>query len=814
MKRKTLSTALLALCLLLTACGKEQEAAPAPLAGAAFYSADTSPCTLPLNDLSAACVSGESMYLAGTSYVLPTVADETEADVEDTTTDETEADGEVTTSTSSEFFSVSGVSGVTSDGEMTFSIGDHIQAALCRLDPVTGKAERLIGYAPEPGVNVMDLAPGPDGTLWVLEQNMGSSEDMMNSTNASSILEAASSARVWRQLSADGSQELARIDTAQMAGDRSVSASRVDEAGNVYLASGSTVTVLDGTGKTLFTCKGQEDILRLIPLSGGAVGALTANIDGARTVTPIDLEAQSWGAPCPLTGSASKIYPGNDTYEFLYISGDSLYGWPKGGTGPQKVLSWSASGIDCGQVYTMSCLPDGRAAALLWDDSAYPAASDIAILTPTDEDALAGRQVLTLATMGMSSETRAMVMNFNRTNKDYFIEIQDYSEFNTPDDASAGLTKLNTEILTGKMPDLLDVTDALPLRQYAAKGYLEDLWPYIESDPDLGRESVMERALQSAEIDGRLYQVFSSFSLDTLVGPSAIVGDRTGWSLPDLKAAMEKMPPDCGIVGQNETRSSIFASLFSRNLDSFVDWDTGTASFDSPAFREILEFCASFPAQPGASDDGLDAKTRAVEGRQLLLFGRVSSLTSVKIDRELFDGDVTYVGYPDGQGIPARFATGLETGGGLALSSACKDKEGAWSFLRRTLLPTGLDFFPSGFPISRTDFDAAVARDMEVEYATDENGEIITDENGEPVLLNMGRGLLGGRWIDLMPITQADYDQAMDLYENAGPLLRQDKNIYNIVQECVGGYFAGDRTLDDTIGAIQNRVALYLNEQK
>ena len=31
MKRKTLSTALLALCLLLTACGKEQEAAPAPL---------------------------------------------------------------------------------------------------------------------------------------------------------------------------------------------------------------------------------------------------------------------------------------------------------------------------------------------------------------------------------------------------------------------------------------------------------------------------------------------------------------------------------------------------------------------------------------------------------------------------------------------------------------------------------------------------------------------------------------------------------------------------------------------------------------
>jgi hypothetical protein len=791
MKQKTLLAALLALCLLAAACGKKPEAAPAPLAGAKAYTADTKPCQLPLDSLSAACVSGEAMFLAGTVYQVPSAGAEGG-----------ETDGEVSSGTTYSFSS--------GDSGFSFAFGDAIRAALCRLDPAAGKAELLEGYVPEPGVSVMAVAPGADGTIWVMEQNMGRGETLDGLSDTASILQAAASTQVWRQLSADGAQELARIDAAQVMEGQPVSASLVDGAGRLYLASGSSVTAVDGGGNPLFTCKGQEDIVRLVPLADGAVGALTMNVEGGRTVTPIDPDAKSWGAPRPLTGSAASIYPGGDTYEFLYTSGDSLYGWPKGADAPQKLLSWSSSGIDCGQVFTMTFLPDGRGAALLWDDSDMSAAGSVALLFPADEDAMAGRTVLTLATMGLDSETRAMVMDFNRTSRDYRIEIQDYSEYNTPDDASAGLTKLNTEILTGKMPDLLDVSDALPLRQYAQRGYLEDLWPYIDSDAELGRAGVMERALQSAEIGGKLYQVFSSFTLDTLAGASQAVGDKEGWSLTDLRAAMEKMGPECCILEQNETRDSIFSSLFSRSLDRFVDWDAGTARFDSPEFQEILDFCASFPAQPGTADDGLDAMTRAVEGRQLLLRGGVLSLTNVKVNRELFGGNVTFVGYPDGQGIAARF----QTEGSLAMSAACPDKEGAWSFLRRTLLPTGQTFFPSGFPINRADFDGAAEESMKVEYVTDENGETVTDEDGQPVVANQSRGLLGGLWIPLTPITQDDYDQVMDLYSTAGSLVRQDENIRSIALECAGGFFAGDWTAQEAAAAIQNRVELYLNEQK
>ena len=47
----------------------------------------------------------------------------------------------------------------------------------------------------------------------------------------------------------------------------------------------------------------------------------------------------------------------------------------------------------------------------------------------------------------------------------------------------------------------------LPMRQYGARGVLEDLWPHIENDPDIGRDSLMDRVFTAAEQDGKLEQI-------------------------------------------------------------------------------------------------------------------------------------------------------------------------------------------------------------------------------------------------------------------------------------------------------------------
>ena len=48
---------------------------------------------------------------------------------------------------------------------------------------------------------------------------------------------------------------------------------------------------------------------------------------------------------------------------------------------------------------------------------------------------------------------RDMVAKFNKTNTEYRMKVTDYSQYATNDDYTAGITKLNTEIIAGKVPD-------------------------------------------------------------------------------------------------------------------------------------------------------------------------------------------------------------------------------------------------------------------------------------------------------------------------------------------------------------------------
>ena len=266
-QKKTIGAALLALCLLLTACGEKQsDSGPANTSGTGVYTSDIVPLDLPLTELTASGAAGGSLYLAGP---------EEEAPEEDGLEDEVVSSGS---------FSFSG----SSDGDdVTFYSGMAGRAALYRLDASTGEAVKLEGYVPESGVSVGSIVPCGDGTLWVLEQTgsrEGTTLDDIEGGGVSFGLSGASvSDQVWRRLSADGSQELERVDLAGLAqalDAETVTDTRMDTAGRLYAASGSTVTVLDSGFTALFACKCPEAVERLVTLADGGVGAVAGGGEG------------------------------------------------------------------------------------------------------------------------------------------------------------------------------------------------------------------------------------------------------------------------------------------------------------------------------------------------------------------------------------------------------------------------------------------------------------------------------------------------------------------------------------------------------
>ena len=203
------------------------------------------------------------------------------------------------------------------------------------------------------------------------------------------------------------------------------------------------------------------------------------------------------------------------------------------------------------------------------------------------------------------------------------------------------------------------------------------------------------------------------------------------------------------------------------------------------------------------------AYSRAARGEQLLIPEEVSGFYTPQLCRATFGGEAAFVGYPSENGCGSSFRASE----GLAMSSACGDKEGAWSFLRRLLLPGGCTAFDQ-FPVNRADFDQLADKAMYPEYAVDENGDPITGADGKPLMAFTAVWIINGQVFMMEEVTQADYDRVMALYDRIDKLAGRDERAWGIVQECAADFFGGGRGLEETAQAIQSRMELYLNELK
>lgn len=399
-------------------------------------------------------------------------------------------------------------------------------------------------------------------------------------------------------------------------------------------------------------------------------------------------------------------------------------------------------------------------------------------------------QTLVLATVSGNVD-REMVSRFNLAHSDVQIEVKDYSERGKITDA--GIDQLMSEIIAGQIPDIIELgtnTRQLPVRQLAQKGYLENLWPYIENDPDLGRDSLVKAPIEAAKINGALYFSFGSVVINTLVGPERITGKRYSWTVENLEEAFQAMPEDSTIVQYCDTKLDMLYYLFHFNLGHWIDWETGKVSFDDEEFRSYLEFVNEFPLEFDWSDPETvneEIGSRMLSGRQMLTNTNISSPLNVQIMDAAFHEKTAFIGYPTLDGsIGSCFYFADEQ---FAMSAACQNKEAAWEFIRLPFLCEKSQIDPA-IPVNQEEFDIWLNCERRLEPLTYSSIEI-----------------------DLHQPTQEEKDRFLDFFNRVDKVVQVNNTVFHIVKDQCGPYFAGDKTLDETINLIQRRVSLYVNEQ-
>ena len=618
-----------------------------------------------------------------------------------------------------------------------------------------------------------------------------------------------------------------------------------DKDGNWYINTTDGMEVYNAAfSQKLFEETGDNNINNVVRTANGDIAAVLWDESGNFNVKTFDTAKKAFSEGKKLSMSTvyfNETFTGNSDYDFFGSDESGILGVnAKDGT-VTRVLSWLDSDLSPDNIGHVAAMENGD--FLVYNQNWETNSSELIRLVKTENDPSKEKKIITLATLNMDSEMRTLISDFNKNSSEYRIKVTDYSEYNTGDDYTAGITKLNTEIIAGRVPDIIAVGYFMPIDQYAAKGILEDLTPYIERD--LGKDALVEDFFKTLRDDnGKLYEAYSAFTMQTLVGLRSVVGDEADWSFKKLQEAFTTLPEGASIVGDYYSRSSALYMFLYSNMDKFVNWETGKCTFDSQDFIDLLETVKTFPADEDINyDDGETAyvsdQVKVLTGKQLLSNANAYSLTDFRASTFYAYGkdDISFVGYP---GTGAAFSA---VGMGYAISAKSENKEAAWQFVSRILTEdyqNGQNKYGyyNGFPTNEAVFDKMMKAEATPTF--DENAVIsstyVVGNNGtssdgglserEPYYSGATNdkgvheqpkttyGFGGDFTVEIYAMTEQEKEVVLDLLKNTTTFMRYDSSLSDIINEEIQPFFKGEKSAADAAKMIQSRATIYVNEQK
>ena len=735
----------------------------------------------------------------------------------------------------------------------------NTRLSMLTIDPDTGTCTELtnldlpqVPEGAEGSVDCYNMIGSDDGTLWMLVNVYATQYELPddfdpNTDSKWNYPSTDINGSYLMHIAADGST-IASLDLSDtnnednedgMSGN--LSSFAVDAAGNLYVSDYNNIYVLDAEGNVQFKLDGSQYNGSLCRLNAQQVGVMWYNYtddvnaadENGQYFVPIDLETKDWGEKVKLPSNVWSILPGDDAYDFYYTYNNNIYGYAAKTDTKEKLVDWLACDVDTNNMSGYAMLSDSRVAALMQDWSTDPTTYQLIVLHRVDASEIKEKKVLTLACMYLDWNLRSMIVEYNKTNDEYRINVVDYGEYATDDDYNAGVTKLTTEIISGSVPDIF-LTSNLPIDKYAAKGVIADLNTFMDGGNGLSRDYFVPQVMSALEKDGKLYELPTSFSVQTAYALSSIASQYDTWNVAAVQDAMTQLQEGATVFSDGWTKNTALSNCLSRNLSAFVDWTTGKCEFDSEAFQQLLAFCNSFPAETSDGDGAIayapsadiavdDAMwesdaTRITNGKQLMSTIGMYSFDSYIWNVYAIRDKITFTGYPTEDGSGSSFELQMP----MAISSVTKYPDAAWDFVCSIIKKMNTideNNYYYGFPISQAAFDAEMTDIMTEQYQLDENGEQVDwDGDGEPDKAIRGsyETMENGETVykDVYALTQEDIDQILGVINNTHSVYDYDQEILDIITDEVAAYFAGDKDVQTTANMIQSRVNLYVQEQR
>ena len=356
------------------------------------------------------------------------------------------------------------------------------------------------------------------------------------------------------------------------------------------------------------------------------------------------------------------------------------------------------------------------------------------------------------------------VQRFNdRSNEYYAIIIDDYRFWNyvnedaLSEDATREFnrargeasTTLMADIVSGKGPDVL--LDGSDYREIQSPKYLVDLKGKID-ELNLKEDEYFLHVFEMAELEGKEFFIPLQFSLSGFLLTEEKAGDRKGVKISDYQSFVQTTYNGNDPLYSLADRTSYFDYLLGNSFDLFIGED-GKYDFDNSAFREIAQYIQANVPEKINIESGSVSPIADLNGYSF------DKKTATAVIGRVLVG----IPSPDERGPYMRLVSCAAITG----CSSCQD--GAWELIR-TMLDEDVQTQDMYFPVCRAAFEKA----------------------------------------DMDKAIEESYLRAID---SCSRYFINDYTAINIINEEIQAYFYGQKSLDDVIATINNRVSLLQNER-
>ena len=501
------------------------------------------------------------------------------------------------------------------------------------------------------------------------------------------------------------------------------------------------------------------------------------------------------------TGSDGEVY---------YRANDGIYRVIIAQKTNEKVFDYSWCDINRGlinQIDVAECFGDSFILIGQTETSSLysepPHTFQIIELTKADKNPHAGKIILSLYADWLDENAGKAIEVFNKTNKEYYIEVTNRYSRSAYDSIEDGYYEMDEDeqlrynlnvgssmsneiamdIMNGDGPDILFNTMYGSLNN---PGYLVDLTPYVSN---LDSDNYFTNIIEGSKTGEAIYQLPVTFAIDGIFTDAENAGSSgIGFTLDEYHLFVKTTLNGTDVI-PSVGQADYFTFLFNSMSNTFIS--DGKADFTGPEFKELAEYVKNYVPEKSSSMENIPREVLQIAeyGHGCYGVGRLFQKYNEQIKNP------TILGTPSIDGRGPMFST-LSS---VAISAKATNIDACAEFVKILLSDEiqkdyALDDY---FVLNRNSFREAA-----------ETAIVYYNNGGQAVNMGTGVHLINGE-----PFTDKDTDNVEKIILSCSTLEKSDADISKILVEEMPPYFLDQKDLDSVIKIAQDRVQKVLDER-